>query len=158
MHAGGVRERERERERETKLGHLVATQSVNSVTSLIFRGFYFHYTPQWFRTARYWATRSSVRSFARTVHSFAYYALLTLLIRSAALIHSLTHSLTPGLVGKYKIRYLKMTWFCPTVHSSYSDLLFFGLCSYQKHEQNHFSISMLIAKSFRTLKSFFSRT
>ena len=33
----------------------------------------------------YWATRSSVRSFARTAHSFACSALLALLARSAAL-------------------------------------------------------------------------
>ena len=39
----------------------------------------------------YWATRSSVRSFARTAHSFACSALLASLARSAAL--------TPSLVG-----------------------------------------------------------
>ena len=52
---------------------------------------------------KYWATRSSVRSFARTAHSFACSALLALLARSAALTRlfalSLT-SLTPSLVGQ----------------------------------------------------------
>ena len=43
---------------------------------------------------KYWATRSSVRSFARTTHSFAYSALLASLARTAALIRSLVHSLT----------------------------------------------------------------
>ena len=44
-----------------------------------------------------WATRSSVRSFARTAHSFACSALLALLAHSAALIHSLPRSLTHSL-------------------------------------------------------------
>ena len=39
---------------------------------------------------KYWATRSSVRSFARTAHSFA----------CAALLASLSRSLTPELVGQ----------------------------------------------------------
>ena len=47
----------------------------------------------------YWATRSSIRSFACTAHSFACYTLLALLARSAALTRSLT-SVTPELVGK----------------------------------------------------------
>ena len=42
---------------------------------------------------KYWATRSSVRSFARTAHSFACSALLALLVRLAALTHLLAHSL-----------------------------------------------------------------
>ena len=42
----------------------------------------------------YWATRSSVWSFARTAHSFACSALLASLARSAALIRSLARSLT----------------------------------------------------------------
>ena len=51
---------------------------------------------------KYWATRSSIPSFARTAHSFARYALLASLAHSAALICTLaplTHSLTPELVG-----------------------------------------------------------
>ena len=53
---------------------------------------------KWFRNRRieYWATRSSVRSFARTAYSFACSGLLTSLAPSAAL----TRSLTPSLVGK----------------------------------------------------------
>ena len=43
---------------------------------------------------KYWATRSSVRSFTRTAHSFACSALLASLARSAVLICSLAHSLT----------------------------------------------------------------
>ena len=41
---------------------------------------------------KYWATRSSVRSFARTAHSFACSGLFALLVSSAALTHSLTRS------------------------------------------------------------------
>ena len=41
---------------------------------------------------KYWATRSSIRLFARTAHSFACSGLLTLLAPSAALTRSLTHS------------------------------------------------------------------
>merc|ERR1719259_67793 len=48
---------------------------------------------------KYWATRSSVRSFARTAHSFACSGLLASLAPSAALTRSLT-SLTPSLVDK----------------------------------------------------------
>ena len=48
---------------------------------------------------QYWATRSSVHSFARTAHSFACSGLLASLAPSAALTHSLT-LLTPSLVGK----------------------------------------------------------
>ena len=51
------------------------------------------------RTKRYWAIRSSARSFARTAHSFACSALLASLARSAALIRSLAHSLAPELMG-----------------------------------------------------------
>ena len=42
---------------------------------------------------KYWATRSSVRSFARTAHSFACSGLLASLAPSAALTHSLARSL-----------------------------------------------------------------
>ena len=48
---------------------------------------------------QYWATCSSVRSFACTAHSFACSGLLASLAPSAALTRSLT-SLTPSLVGK----------------------------------------------------------
>ena len=50
---------------------------------------------------KYWATRSSVCSFARATHSFACSALLTSLARSAALIFftlSLAHSQAHGKV------------------------------------------------------------
>ena len=47
---------------------------------------------------KYWATRSSVRSFARTAHSFACFALLASLARSAVLIISLIHSRARGKV------------------------------------------------------------
>merc|ERR1712002_165326 len=53
------------------------------------------------RRVEYWAIRSSVRSFARTAHSFACSALLASLARSAALIRSLARSLThSGAHGK----------------------------------------------------------
>ena len=42
---------------------------------------------------KYWVTRLSVRSFARTTHSFACSRLLALLTPSAALTHSLARSL-----------------------------------------------------------------
>ena len=42
---------------------------------------------------KYWATRSSVRSFARIAHSFTCSALLASLARSAALIRSLARSI-----------------------------------------------------------------
>jgi len=42
---------------------------------------------------QYWATRSSVRSFARTAHSFACSGLLASLAPSAALTRSLARSL-----------------------------------------------------------------
>ena len=48
---------------------------------------------------QYWATRSSVRLFARTAHSFACSALLASLARSTALTRSLTHSLALGTVN-----------------------------------------------------------
>ena len=47
----------------------------------------------------YWATRSSVRSYARITHPFACAALLAFLARSTALARLLT-LLTPSLVGK----------------------------------------------------------
>ena len=43
---------------------------------------------------KYWATHSSIRSFARIGHSFAGSALLALLPGFAVLIHLLAHSLT----------------------------------------------------------------
>ena len=58
---------------------------------------------------KYWATRSSLRSFARTAHSFACSTLLTSLTRSAALTRSLARlltSLTPSLVGHWLVRWL----------------------------------------------------
>ena len=51
---------------------------------------------------KYWATRSSVRSFARTAHSFACSGQLASLAPSAALTRSLAHlahSLTRGKVN-----------------------------------------------------------
>ena len=51
----------------------------------------------------YWATRSSVRSFACTAYSFACSALLALLTRSAALTRSLAHSLR-------SVRLLPRSW------------------------------------------------
>ena len=50
------------------------------------------------------ATRLSVRSFARTAHSFACSALLALLARSAVLMILLTRTLTLELVGMWIIR------------------------------------------------------
>ena len=50
--------------------------------------------PQWFRTTENRAaTRSSIRSFTHTAHSFTCSALLASLTRSTELICSLTHSL-----------------------------------------------------------------
>ena len=46
------------------------------------------------RRVDYWAICSSVRLFTRTAHSFACFALLASLARSAALIRSLARSLT----------------------------------------------------------------
>ena len=54
------------------------------------------------RRCKYWATRSSFRSFARTAHSFACSGLLALLARSAGLTRSLAHfahSLARGKVN-----------------------------------------------------------
>ena len=56
---------------------------------------------QWFQTighcrVEYWAIRPSVRSFARTAHSYACPSLLASLARSAALIRSLARSLNPS--------------------------------------------------------------
>ena len=46
---------------------------------------------------KYWATRSSVRSFARSAHSFACFALLALLARSATLTsHARSLTSLPG--------------------------------------------------------------
>ena len=53
---------------------------------------------------KYWATCS-----------FACSALLTLFAPSAALFCSLVHSLTLKLVGKWMIRCLNTSWFCPIV-------------------------------------------
>ena len=53
----------------------------------------------WNRRVQYWAICSFVRSHC-TAHSFACSALLATLARSAALICSLTRSLTPELMGK----------------------------------------------------------
>ena len=65
----------------------------------------------------YWATRSSVRSFARTAHSFACSALVALLACSTALICLLACSLTPELVGKLMIRWLFLLFFSVMDHS-----------------------------------------
>ena len=62
---------------------------------------------------KYWATRSSIRSFARTAHSSAGYALPASLTRSAAL-HSFARSvtsLTPLLVGQRMIGWLSILSF-----------------------------------------------
>ena len=61
----------------------------------------------WYRRVEHWAIRSSIRSFARTAHSFACSALLASLARSVALIRSLTRSLTLELMGK---RFLSTEW------------------------------------------------
>ena len=54
---------------------------------------------------KFWATRSSVRSFVRTIHSFACCALLALLARPAALtrslVRSLAHFLARGTVNDW---------------------------------------------------------
>ena len=76
----------------------------------------------------YWATHSFFCSFARTTRSFACFALLALL----ALIHSLARTFTPKLMGKWLIRCLIMTWFCPTVlfPSISAEFLFYFLVSH----------------------------
>ena len=56
---------------------------------------------------KYWTVRSLIRLFARTAHTFACFALLALLMRSAALIRSLTHSRAGGKVNHLDIRLLK---------------------------------------------------
>ena len=66
-----------------------------------------------------WATRLNIRSFARTACS----ALLTALIRLFSL--SLTHSLTPGLKGKWMIRCRSIGLLWTIVRRS----VFFHLCS-----------------------------
>ena len=82
----------------------------------------------WNRRVEYWVIRSSVCSFARTAHSFAWSALLASLARSAALIHlfarSFTHSLSHfGADGKKVFVYglnasISYMQFQLTVHSS----------------------------------------
>ena len=74
---------------------------------------------QWWSTSSQWvgwlcnrhleyrALHSSVRSFARTAHSFACSALLASLPRFSVLIHLIAHSLTPELMGK---RFLSLEW------------------------------------------------
>ena len=52
---------------------------------------------------KYWATRSSVRLFARNAQSFTYSALLTSLTHSAALIHSFAHLLTADSCARGKV-------------------------------------------------------
>ena len=57
---------------------------------------------------KYWASCSSIHSFARTTHSFACSTLLASLARSAALIHSLArllHSLPSGTVNDWMAIY-----------------------------------------------------
>ena len=53
---------------------------------------------------KYWATRSSVRLFARTAHSFACCGLLSSLAPSAALAH-FAHSLAHGKVDDWMAIY-----------------------------------------------------
>ena len=59
-------------------------------------------SPQWAENQRvkYWASSSSVCSFARTAQSLACSSMFASLARSAALIRMLAHSLTPKLMGK----------------------------------------------------------
>ena len=56
---------------------------------------------------KYWATRSSVRSFARTAPSFCCSALLVGLLRSATLTRSLARSLTPSFKAIIAVFFLK---------------------------------------------------
>ena len=67
------------------------------------------------RDVKYWATRSSVRSFARTAHSFACSALLPSLAPSAALNHLLTRSLRslPRLWESVRLDVSKWPGFVP---------------------------------------------
>ena len=60
---------------------------------------------------RYWATRSSVRSFARTAHSFACSVLLASLARSAALSHLRARSLH-SLLSLWESEWLDGYLFC----------------------------------------------
>ena len=69
---------------------------------------------------QYWATRSSVRLFARTAHLFACSALLASLVCSAALSRSLAHlahSLARGtVIDKMTIYSVFFFLFWPIVH------------------------------------------
>ena len=67
---------------------------------------------------KYWVTRSSVHSFARTAHSFACSALLALLTRCVHSFSCSLTSLTSSLVGQWLIRWLFILCFLlfwPTV-------------------------------------------
>ena len=61
---------------------------------------------------KYWATRSSIHSFARTAHSFACFRLLASLAPSAALARSLRS--IRSLPRLWEREFL-MSWFCPIV-------------------------------------------
>ena len=80
------------------------------------------------RRCKYWATRSSFRSFARTAHSFACSGLLALLARSAALTRSLAHfahSLARGTVNDCMAI---LSVFFPVFDHSVMVQKLFGLC------------------------------
>ena len=79
---------------------------------------------------KYWATRSSIRSFARTTHSFACSALLALLARSAALIRLFARSLVKSewwMLGHQVVLNLSelviplIKWFCLDKNTGKSD-------------------------------------
>ena len=69
---------------------------------------------------KYWVTRSSVRSFARTAHSFACSGLLASLMPSAALTRSLARSLRslPRSWEKWMIGWLFVLCFSILAHSA----------------------------------------
>ena len=70
-------------------------------------------------TTEYWAIRSSIRSFARTAHSFAFSALLASLARSATPIRSLTRSFWSSWESDLCL-WIDFIPFHPTVHPTTS--------------------------------------
>ena len=71
---------------------------------------------------KYWATRSSVRSFARTAHSFACSGLLASLAPSAALTRSLARSLR-SLPRSWESEFLMSQNDLVLSHSATSDII-----------------------------------
>ena len=94
---------------------------------------------------KYWATRSSVRSFARTAHSFACSRLLASLAPSAALTRLLARSLR-SLPRSWESEFLMSQNDLVLSHSALLAILLHCIQSAVSFAAHHFSAS------FRTLK------